>query len=271
MTATPDTSVPALYFSVSPLGESDAMVSCFTPIDGALAIKARGLRKPQSKLAHLLLPADELRLRLARSRGPSPILTGVSLHRVHPEWREDLGLLAFYWFMIECAFVGSGGQEANADVFRLVVNLVRSMPTSELRHGAAAVFGLKLLMLHGLLPDLEHCAIDGHRLSAGEPVHLLPSGEGVVGREAYNRHYARTGGGMLQLAPQRFARWRSLRSGSLLDYASLGTDSIDAALLVHYTARLIADTAGRPVRSAQFLAKQWELADVLELQRHADI
>ncbi|MBN2082921.1 DNA repair protein RecO [bacterium] len=255
--------IPAILAGISTTGEADALVRLFSPVVGAVQTRARGLSKPASKLAARLIPAAELRIRLA-GHGTVPVLTGVETDQDHPQWRSSLDLLALYWFMAECAYVGSGESEINSDVYRLVANLLRHEAGAS-RLAAAAVFALKLLRLHGLLPDLDHCALDGHRLGADEPAHLLPNGEGVIGREAYNRHYARTGGGLVRVNADHLERWRRLLSGPLLAYGEQAVDPTDAALLIHHCARAVGDIAAGAIRSAEFLRRQWALPEIGEI------
>jgi recombinational DNA repair protein (RecF pathway) len=253
---------PALWVSTAPSGEADALLRVFACPQGELSVMARGLRRSTSKLAHLFLPADELRLSLARGRGRLSVLTGASLHQSHAPWRADLYLLALYWFFVECACLGTAGPGQNEQVYTLVANLLRTTPQDDgARYGALCAFCLKLLAVHGVLLGLGHCCIDGHAFEPGEPVHLLPSGEGLIGREAYNAHYARSAGGLLRLDAVRLARWRRLHGGPLLDYAACQADSVDAAVLLHLCSRSIADVAARPVHSAGFLARQWKLPE----------
>ena len=130
----------AVLVGITPRAESDAIVRLFADGRGALVARARGLRKAQGKLAPLLQPADELKVRIATGRGGAGLLIGVEIVRAHPHWRADLGLLALYWFMAECLYVGAGEDQVNADMYRLLANLLRSEPAGDLRYGAAAAF-----------------------------------------------------------------------------------------------------------------------------------
>lgn len=255
----------ALLISTTPLGESDSLVRLFCEQEGELTLRARGLQKARSKLAHRLKPADELEPTIARGRG-RPVLAGIATHHAHEAWRHSLDRLAFYWFMIECAAIGSGDTALNADAYRLIVNLLRSDPKPQQHCALATAFCLKLLALHGLLPDLQHCAIDGHRLAADEPVHLLPSGEGVIGLAAYNQRYARTGGGLPRFADAGYRHWLELAGAPLLQYGAVPVEQHAAALAVLVATRVMGDYAGRGVRSAEFLVKQWKLPSRDELQ-----
>jgi DNA repair protein RecO (recombination protein O) len=251
--------LPALLVSSEARGEADTLLHFFSPEQGALTIKAKGLRRSSSKLAGVLLPADELQLSLASGRSATPVLTGCSTVRAHPEWRGSLELQCLYWFMAECADLGSASPGLNTEVYTLLANLLRHAPEAGQRSACAAVFALKLLTLHGLLPDLSCCALDGHPLAGDEPAHLLPSGEGLVGRDAYNRHYARGAQPMLRLEAAQLQLWRELRQAPLLDYARYAATDGDAAALIRLTGRRLEELAGRPLLSGILLLRQWKL------------
>jgi recombinational DNA repair protein (RecF pathway) len=161
--------------------------------------------------------------------------------------------------MVECCCTASGAPSQNSELFQLTVNLLRSEPREDELFSCCAVFALKLLALLGLRPDLTHCAIDGHELRADEPSFLLPSGEGLIGRDAFNENYARSGAALLRVDSARRLRWLSLLHGPLLDYVRAQADESDAALLLDLATRHLADLSQRPLDSAAFLRKQWKL------------
>jgi len=257
----------ALWASTQALSESAALVRFYCPDEGALSVRAPGLLKPASKLAPLLQPADELRISTVRGRGGLPTLTGTTLERGHPHWRESLPRLALVWFMLECGLLSSSSPPVNSATYQLTVNLLRSEPPDSQLIAALSVYCIKLLALHGLLPDLKVCQLDGHYLSDDEPAFLLPSGEGLCGRAAYNSQFARSAAGLLRLDPARRQRWLSLQHGALLLYGSRGADSADAAALLHMASQRLADAAEQRVASAQFLAQQWKLPEYAQLCR----
>jgi len=257
---------PALLAALRPSGEADMLADLFTPREGALTLLAKGLAKANSHLAAKLKPGDELRIGVTRRRLGWPLLTGAEPEQAHPVWQAGLDHLALYWFLLECARLSSGEPEQNADVFRLLVNLLRSEPDAAALPGCAGVFALKLLGLHGLLPPLGHCALDGHAFAPDEPVYLPASGEGLIGQAAYvewRQDAAATG--LLRISPEHRRRWQALLHGPLLDYPQAGADRADAAVLLRLCASALADLAHQPVRSLEFLGRQWGLPTGREL------
>jgi recombinational DNA repair protein (RecF pathway) len=221
-------------------------------------VKAAGLMKPGSKLAPFLQYGDELQIRLAPGRAGMPILTGVVAARPHPEWRASLKHLALLWFMLESAVLASGTPKANEASFQLVVNLIRSAPDETGIFGALCVYCLKMLAIHGLLPDLMYCAESGLPFAPDEPAFLLPSGEGLIGREAYNTKYARGSANLIRLDAPRRQRWLTLLHGALLRYAERGCDLTDALTLLDLCAKLVGETAGKEPGSATHLRRTLE-------------
>ena len=250
----------ALLVSSFATGEGAGYLQLFSRQAGALSVKAPGIARQQSKLAPLLQPADELLLTLSRGRGTSAILTGIAVERDHSLWRGDLDLLALYWFFTECAYIGSAGEADNELVYRLVVNLLRSDPAEPARPAALCVFCLKLLAIHGLLPDLLHCSITGELLGPRETAYLMPGGQGLICLAEYDRRYARSGV-LHRLDGEQRLRWLSLLSGPLLGYPHSGADRSDAALLLHLCVQALADIAAREIAAAKFLSVQWKLAE----------
>ena len=262
-----ETPVTALLAGLFPYRDVDTLVRCITPNQGSVTFLARGLRKANSKLASALQPADELELSSHAGKGGMQLLVGVHATKQHAVWRKSLDLTALYWFMAECAWLASGDEESNKLTYQLTVNLLRNPPETESRHSALCVFVLKLLGLHGLLPDLAVCLRDGHELAKGETLHLSSSSEGLVGLEAYNKYYAPSGATLLRLEAARVPRWRKLAGSPLLEYATAESDEFDAAVLLQIAARLLGDTAGHAVKSAEFLRQQWKLNDWGELMK----
>jgi recombinational DNA repair protein (RecF pathway) len=260
------TSTPALWVSTQQVGESDALVRFFTPGHGALLAKARGLFKPGSKMAPNLKAADELSIALAGSRG-TRTLAGILATQGHAFWRDDLSRLALVWFMTECAYIGSGPQQLNEQVYQLTANLLRTRPEAADLHSAASVFAIRLLTLHGLMADLDHSIVTHAPLSTNEPVFLLPSGEGLIDLASYNQQYARGRAGLLQLSAERHARWRSLQRQPLLDYPQSNADSSDTAILCSLLARHLSNLGNQPLETMKFLKKQWRLPSLGELMR----
>jgi len=256
--------LPALWVSSQQVGECDALVRFFTPNLGAVTAKARGLLKPASKLAAALKPADELSISLA-GKQTTKTLTGTSTVQEHSSWRTDLHYLALVWFMCEADYVGSGPPQLNEQIFQLTVNLLRSRPQPEALAGGASVFAIRLLTLHGLMPDLDHCVVDHCALNPGEPAFFLPNGEGFVSLGAYNRQFARSRAALLQLSAGRLARWRQLQRAPLLSYHSVQADIEDAAILCALLTRQLSNLANQPLESMKFLRRQWKLPRLSEL------
>ena len=253
---------PALLVGTQPRAEADSLVRLYTPGFGALTLVARSLRKPGSKLAGQLKPADELLVSAAAGRAGGRILTSVSSQRDHRIWQQDLNLLALYWFMLECSWLASADDASNADGFRLLVNLLRSVDEPGQRNSLAAVFCIRVLALHGMLPDLHHDE-DSDEPLAGDAL-CRASFNGLV-----DSARAASAGippyGLLRISQARLQRWRRWMSRPLLEYPGQEADIVDVSLLVGFTRNHVAESAGTAVRSAEFLQRQWKLSRLQDL------
>lgn len=255
----------AIWVTTTSRGESDARVDLFSGQEGALSANARGLLKQTSKMAPVLKPGDELEVELARGRGALPVLAGATCHKSHPWWREELTRTAVAWLIAESSYLASSEPEANADAYRLAVNVLRHGQSDDLL-SPSCTYCIKYLKLHGLFPDLDACAVSGRQVQAGEVVHLLPTGEGVVGLEEYNNRYARSSAGLLRLSPESRQAMASARDLPLVEALGLEFSREIAAILLWLVASQIGGMVGRTVGSAEMLAQQLKLPTIRELQ-----
>ena len=256
----------ALLVGTQPRGEGDSFVRLLTPDLGAINLLARGLRKAGSKLAGQLKPADELVFSASPARAGAPILTAVSCRREHRNWQSDLRLLALYWFMVECAWLASADGGSNADGYRLIVNLLRSDPQPDSMYSLASVYCVRLLAIHGMLPDLHHDEQTGETLSGD--CYCRPGFEGMLdARTLEDGSGSRTG--LLRISQERLRRWRQLHAKPLLEYAELACDRDDAALLVIFTRQHVSGLSGTALRSGEFLLQQWKLDGLRDIMRRS--
>ncbi len=90
-------STSALVIDIEQTGEADARVTLYTQLFGKLAVRARSLYKPMSKLAAHLQPLTLVRVRLVEKRGTQIVdaLTErrlISMDTTKTEARELLGV-----------------------------------------------------------------------------------------------------------------------------------------------------------------------------------
>lgn len=256
----------ALLVGTSPRGEGDSFVRLFSPELGSLNLLARGLRKPGSKLAGQLKPADELVFSSSPARAGAPILTALSCRREHRCWQTDLRLLALYWFMLECAWLASADDGSNADAYRLIVNLLRSEPATGSFHSLAAIYSVRFLAIHGMLPDLHHDEETDEQL-AGD-CYCRPAFEGLLDAQRL-ASLSLPLSGLLRISAGRLERWRRLHGRPLLEYPQVACDAQDAALLVSFTRTKVASITGSALRSAEFVLQQWKLQSLREIMQRS--
>ncbi len=79
-------------------GEADRILKLFTQEDGRIDVVARGIRKPQAKLASRTEPFCEIEWRLVEGRG-LPVVIGAEVHTSHrPQALTDVSL---GWSLLE--------------------------------------------------------------------------------------------------------------------------------------------------------------------------
>ena len=151
------------------LGEADRLLWLLTPQRGVLRATARGARKPGSKLGgHIdLLCYVKLSIREGRD------LHGVSQADTVDAFRgmrTDIGRVSRGLYMAELAQQVSVEDAPAPAVFRLLVNGLGWMATTESPDALIRWYVLRLLTITGFMPEFGSCAECGNVLEPGDHV-----------------------------------------------------------------------------------------------------
>ena len=144
-----------------PIGETDKLLTVLTPDYGKLTVRARGVRRKNSRLAaaaQLLVYSD---MKLFSYKDHYTLDEANSLAQF---WtlKSDLALLALGSYFAELTRIFSDTDTVNTRLLSLLLNALYGLDT--LRKPPALVkpaFELRLLALSGFAPDLSHCAVCG--------------------------------------------------------------------------------------------------------------
>ncbi|MCL0100176.1 DNA repair protein RecO [Dehalococcoidia bacterium] len=142
-----------------PLGESDRLLTLYTPGYGKIRAVARRVRRTKSKLVGHTEPLTHSRLSISHGKSLDWISEAETIHSFR-RIKEDLTLLTRSLYLSELVDGFSVELESNPPVYKLLLdtitifnNTIESLSYSTLiRH-----FELRLLMLSGFGPDLHNC------------------------------------------------------------------------------------------------------------------
>lgn len=159
----------AVVLRHSDLGEADRLLWLLTPQRGVIRATARGARKPGSKLGgHIdLLCYVKLSMREGRE------LHGVSQADTIDAFRNmrtDIGRLSRGLYIAELAQRVSVEDAPAPAVFRLLVNSLGWLATTENADTLVRWFTLRLLTITGFRPELGACAECGDELEPADHV-----------------------------------------------------------------------------------------------------
>lgn len=173
----------AIIISRRDFGESDRLLTLFTPDHGKIRAIAKGARKPQAKLSgHVELFA---RSDVSIHRGRNlDILTQAELIEPYRGLREDLrrGAYANYVAELLDRFTADEDQEGSA-LFELLHDTLKRIADADDPALAARFYELQLLDLVGFRPELMECVVTRQPLWAESQFFSHEEG-GVVSREA---------------------------------------------------------------------------------------
>ena len=173
----------AIVLSRRDFGESDRLLTLYTPLQGKIRAIAKGARKPSAKISgHVELFARSDCL-IHRGRNLD-ILAQAELIDAYLGLREDLGRGAYASYVAELLDRFTADEEDDSgDVFLLLHQTLSRIGDSEDPRLAARYFELRLLDLVGFRPELQECVISRTDLLP-EPQFFSPEEGGVVSRAA---------------------------------------------------------------------------------------
>lgn len=173
----------AIILSRRDFGESDRLLTLFTPARGKLRAIAKGARKPSAKVSgHVeLFARSDCLIHKGRNLD---ILTQAQLLEPYLGLREDLGRGAYASYVAELLDrFTADDEEASGDLFMLLHETLARIAEAADPQLAARFFELQLLDIAGFRPELHECVIS--RAALKPETQFFSHGEGgVVGRAA---------------------------------------------------------------------------------------
>ena len=150
-----------LVLRTRPLTETSLIVHWLTPTLGRLATVAKGARRANSPFRgklDLFYLADFSFSRSRRSELHT--LREVSLRQTHSGLREDLGLLQQACYCAALVEQSTEMETPLANVFELIIGLLRQLLAQPPQATTIFAFELKLLTELGLKPDLDQSSLN---------------------------------------------------------------------------------------------------------------
>lgn len=173
----------AIILSRRDFGESDRLLTLFTPARGKIRAIAKGARKPSAKVSgHVeLFARSDCLIHKGRNLD---ILTQAELIEPYLGLREDLGRGAYANYVAELLDRFTADEEEGGDALFLLLHqtLARIAEAADPRM-AARFFELRLLDLAGFRPELGECVLSRAALKPESQFFSHEEG-GVVSRAA---------------------------------------------------------------------------------------
>lgn len=153
------------------IGEADLVVTVFTAEHGKVRAVGKGARRSSSKLVGHLEPLTLARMSMARGRELDIVSQAEVLDGFAPV-KTDLDMMTRGLYVAEL-LDGFGPEDSPAPaLFRVAVNVLRTLPTAADPESPLRYFEFHLLRLTGMLPELYNCVEcrkdvepDSHRFS----------------------------------------------------------------------------------------------------------
>jgi DNA repair protein RecO (recombination protein O) len=147
------------------LGEFDQSVTVFSPKLGKIRANARGVRKPGSRFAGHLEPLNVCEFLLHRSARGYTIIQSQSVRTFRPI-RASLKKSLSAMLVLEIFESSIRGQEQGRELYSLLSETLEALNAGTNNPLIIDCFKIKLMMLIGILPEIERCSLCRTRWSA---------------------------------------------------------------------------------------------------------
>lgn len=155
-----------------PIGEGDKLLTVLTPDLGKLTVRAKGVRRKNSRLAAAaqLLVYSDMKL---FSYKDHYTLDEASSRAQFWNIKADFSLLALGSYFAELTRLFSDTDTVNAQLLSLLLNALYGLDTLKKPPALVkAAFELRLLALSGFTPDLGGCAVCGAAAPSRPMLHV---------------------------------------------------------------------------------------------------
>jgi DNA repair protein RecO (recombination protein O) len=138
------------------LGESDRLLTFFSPELGKFRAVAKGVRRPGSRKAGHLEPFTQVRLLLARGR-ELDVVTQAEAVELFLGLQSDLERLGHAAYMVELLDQFTVEEGGSRPLYELIVAGLHELSKGGTPEAVVRYFELRLLDLIGYRPELFHC------------------------------------------------------------------------------------------------------------------
>ena len=156
-----------IVLEARPQAEADLAATLITADHGKLRVVARGARKPTSRLVGHLVPLNRVQVALARGRGPDYV-TQAQVVESFQDLKASLDRVSQGLYLAELVHGFSVEGVANPAIYALLVDTLRSLPSSSAPDLASRYFEIQLLKTSGFAPELYQCVECHLSLTPGE-------------------------------------------------------------------------------------------------------
>jgi DNA repair protein RecO (recombination protein O) len=146
----------AIVLKRSDLGETDKILTLYTPLRGKIRAIAKGVRRPSSRLGGHVELFVHSQMLLARARNLDIITQSETIHSYIP-LRDDLWRTTYAYYAAELLDKMTPDHLENQPLFELTLDTLQRLSEDRNAEIAIRYFEVQLLDQLGYRPELIHC------------------------------------------------------------------------------------------------------------------
>lgn len=169
-----------LILRIAPHGESDKLVTWYSPQSGRITAIAKGAQKSKKRFSNKLEPFSQLCLyyRPPRSASGLHFLEDADLVRAHIQVRQQYPKYLTACCISELTLRFTRELDADSRIYTLLVWAMAEINRNDRFYKYPLFFHLKLLQLVGYMPDFTTCCRCGGPVNEASIICLPPQGPG---------------------------------------------------------------------------------------------
>jgi DNA repair protein RecO (recombination protein O) len=244
--------------------DHDVLLTLFTKQHGKVAAVAKGVRRPQHKMAGALQPLNWSDVALYRGRSNLETVTEALLKQGFWRIADELERLSWALVLVDVLDQLWPEREPSPPSFDLVAAALGALNEGRPASSVGLAAGFRLLAIAGFLPDMGQCSVCGEAFNRGVVTIDVTSGQ-VLCQTCAPTHSAAD--------RIRLGSLRSLQYWLRDQPERLGRAVVTGPMkgeLEHLFFRYVLHETAKPLKSYQFLQNLDRMAHGPEGGKHAD-
>ncbi len=171
---------PAIIMRVKEFGESDLMVSCFTPLKGRIRGIAKGAKRSKKRFVNCLDVFSLVNMEYSPGKKDLCFFQSGRLIDAYPGLRTSYSRLIKASYMVELTEMLFPWELADPVMFDILKRSFKMLAENDASNMATEIFEIMAMSQGGYAVNLDKCCVCGRRYLGEGPAVFIPENGGIA-------------------------------------------------------------------------------------------